>query len=76
MAKKILKLGIPKGSLQNATFELLNKAGFGVSESERSYFPRIDDEQIRLIMLRAQIRRRGRPRGGRHRVRLESRTRL
>ena len=54
MAKKILKLGIPTGSLQNATFQLLSKAGFDICESERSYFPRIDDEQIRAIMLRAQ----------------------
>lgn len=54
MKQKILKLGIPKGSLQKATFDLFNKAGFKISESDRSYFPRIDDEQIQLTMLRAQ----------------------
>jgi ATP phosphoribosyltransferase len=50
----VLKLGIPKGSLQKATFELFEKAGFSVSGYERSYFPRINDDQIQLIMLRAQ----------------------
>jgi len=54
LAQKILTLGIPKGSLQGATFELLSKAGFRVAESEKSYFPRIDDEQIKVIILRAQ----------------------
>ncbi len=54
MSDKILKLGIPKGSLQNATFELFKKAGFSITGYERSYFPRIDDEQIEVIMLRAQ----------------------
>ena len=54
MAENELKLGIPKGSLQNATFELFEKAGFNISGYERSYFPRIDDPQIQLIMLRAQ----------------------
>ena len=54
MSEKTLKLGIPKGSLQNATFDLFEKAGFNVSGFERSYFPRIDDPQIQLIMLRAQ----------------------
>jgi len=54
MSEKILKLGIPTGSLQKATIELFDKAGFHVADSERSYLPRIDDEQIRLIMLRAQ----------------------
>jgi ATP phosphoribosyltransferase len=51
---KILKLGIPKGSLQKATFSLFEKAGFNVGGYERSYFPRIDDDQIELTMLRAQ----------------------
>ncbi len=54
MSEKVLKLGIPKGSLQEATFDLLAKAGFKISDYERSYFPRIDDDAIRLIMLRAQ----------------------
>jgi ATP phosphoribosyltransferase len=54
LSDKVLKLGIPKGSLQKATFELFEKAGFNVSGYERSYFPRINDDQIQLIMLRAQ----------------------
>ncbi len=54
MSEEILKLGIPAGSLQKATVELFNKAGFHIFDSERSYSPRIDDEQIQLIMLRAQ----------------------
>jgi ATP phosphoribosyltransferase len=54
MSKQILKLGIPAGSLQKATVKLFDKAGFQISDSERSYLPCINDEQIRLIMLRAQ----------------------
>ncbi|NLW84664.1 MAG: ATP phosphoribosyltransferase [Phycisphaerae bacterium] len=54
MSEHVLKLGIPKGSLQNATFDLFEKAGFNISGFERSYFPRIDDPQIQLILLRAQ----------------------
>jgi len=54
LSENVLKLGIPKGSLQNATFELFEKAGFNISGFERSYFPRIDDPEIQLIMLRAQ----------------------
>jgi ATP phosphoribosyltransferase len=54
MPEKILKLGVPKGSLQNATFELFEKAGFHITGYERSYFPQIDDNEIQLIMLRAQ----------------------
>jgi ATP phosphoribosyltransferase len=54
LSERILKLGIPKGSLQEATFDVFKRAGFEVSESSRSYFPRIDDEEIQLIMLRAQ----------------------
>jgi len=54
MSEQILKLGIPAGSLQKATIELFGKIGFHIADSDRSYLPRIDDEQIRLIMLRAQ----------------------
>jgi len=54
LSEKVLKLGIPKGSLQKATFDLFERAGFNVSGYERSYFPRIDDEEIQLILLRAQ----------------------
>jgi len=54
MAQQILKLGIPAGSLQEATIELFNKAGFQIFDSRRSYQPRIDDDQIQLTLLRAQ----------------------
>ncbi len=54
MSEQILKLGIPAGSLQKATIDLLGKAGFHVLDSKRSYKPHIDDDQIQLIMLRAQ----------------------
>lgn len=54
MLEKKLKLGIPAGSLQKATIELFCKAGLQIMDSQRSYFPRIDDEQIQLVMLRAQ----------------------
>lgn len=52
---KILKLGLPKGSLQEATFKMLKKAGFNVNlSSSRSYFPSVDDPQIQAVLLRAQ----------------------
>jgi len=54
MSEKILKLGIPAGSLQKATIELFGKAGFHIADSQRSYLPHIDDGQITLVMLRAQ----------------------
>jgi len=54
MPEPILKLGIPAGSLQKATFELFNKAGFRLNESSRSYWPLIDDPQIKPVCLRAQ----------------------
>ena len=51
---KKLKLGIPKGSLQDATVALFEKAGFKVVISSRSYFPQIDDAEIDPVLLRAQ----------------------
>ncbi|MBW8014944.1 MAG: ATP phosphoribosyltransferase [Planctomycetes bacterium] len=54
LSDKVLKLGVPKGSLQKATFDLFERAGFNISGYERSYFPRIDDDEIELILLRAQ----------------------
>lgn len=54
MSQQILRLGIPAGSLQKATIELFNKAGFHILDSGRSYLPHIDDEHISLTMLRAQ----------------------
>jgi len=50
----VLKIGLPKGSLQEATFRLLSKAGYNFSVSSRSYFPSIDDEEIQAILIRAQ----------------------
>jgi ATP phosphoribosyltransferase len=50
----ILKLGIPKGSLESATIELLRRAGFNVTTSSRSYFPIIDDPEIECVLIRAQ----------------------
>lgn len=49
-----LKLGIPKGSLQESTFNLLSKAGFHFSVSSRSYFPSIDDDELEAMLIRAQ----------------------
>jgi len=53
-SEKVLKLGIPAGSLQKATIALFAKAGFDVSDSKRSYLPAIDDDEIQPICLRAQ----------------------
>ena len=49
-----LRLGIPKGSLENATIELFRKAGFVITTSSRSYFPSIDDPEIECMLIRAQ----------------------
>lgn len=49
-----LKLGLPKGSLSEATFKMFAKAGFNVAVSSRSYIPVIDDAEISPILLRAQ----------------------
>ena len=50
----ILRLGIPKGSLQDATVQLFAKAGWRISISSRSYFPGIDDPEINCMLVRAQ----------------------
>jgi ATP phosphoribosyltransferase len=49
-----LKLGIPKGSLENATIDLFRRAGFSITTSSRSYFPGIDDPDIECMLIRAQ----------------------
>ena len=49
-----LKLGIPKGSLENATVDLFRRAGFNITTSHRSYFPAIDDSEIECMLIRAQ----------------------
>lgn len=50
----ILKLGIPKGSLESSTIDLFKKAGWKITTSSRSYFPTIDDPAIRCMLVRAQ----------------------
>jgi len=52
--ERILKLGLPAGSLQKATVDLFDKAGLHISDSRLSYGPAIDDEEIQLVYLRAQ----------------------
>ncbi len=50
----LLKLGIPAGSLQEATGELFRRAGYKITFNSRSYFPSIDDEEIECLLIRAQ----------------------
>lgn len=50
----VLKLGIPAGSLQEATFELFRKSGYKISVEKRSYIPTIDDDEIECLLIRAQ----------------------
>ncbi|MGB3241486.1 MAG: ATP phosphoribosyltransferase [Candidatus Omnitrophota bacterium] len=54
MGKNKLRLGIPKGSLQESTIKLFGKAGYKIKVSERSYFPSIDDSEIDVVLFRAQ----------------------
>ncbi|MDE3180623.1 MAG: ATP phosphoribosyltransferase [Acidobacteriota bacterium] len=49
-----LKLGIPKGSLQESSIQLFRRAGFDISVNPRSYFPHIDDDEIDCMLIRAQ----------------------
>lgn len=50
----VLNLGLPKGSLQNATVDLFAKAGYAISISSRGYFPTIDDDEIQCMLIRPQ----------------------
>jgi len=54
MSGNVLKLGIPKGSLEEATVKLFAKAGYQIKISSRSYFPSIDDDEIECMLIRAQ----------------------
>ncbi|MGA2032198.1 MAG: ATP phosphoribosyltransferase [Thermoguttaceae bacterium] len=54
MTNAILKLGLPAGSLQEATAELFRRAGYKITFSARSYYPTIDDQQIECLLIRAQ----------------------
>ena len=51
---RTLKIGLPKGSLQDSTFDLFRRAGFHVQVGSRSYFPSIDDPELEAVMFRAQ----------------------
>jgi ATP phosphoribosyltransferase len=51
---QVLKLGIPAGSLQEATAQLFNKAGYRITYASRSYYPAIDDPEIHCTLIRAQ----------------------
>jgi ATP phosphoribosyltransferase len=50
----VLKLGLPKGSLQDASLQLFRRAGYEINVSSRSYFPSIDDDEIQCMLIRAQ----------------------
>jgi ATP phosphoribosyltransferase len=54
MPERKLKLGIPAGSLQEATAALFKKAGYNITFSSRSYYPQIDDQEIECLLIRAQ----------------------
>lgn len=54
MSERILKLGIPAGSLQEATVALFRRAGYTITISSRSYYPSIDDREIECLLIRAQ----------------------
>jgi ATP phosphoribosyltransferase len=54
MSEQILKLGLPAGSLQEATADLFRKAGYKISYASRSYYPSIDDPEIHCTLIRAQ----------------------
>ena len=49
-----LRLGLPKGSLQEATFQLFRQAGFNISVGSRSYFPTVNDPELDILLMRAQ----------------------
>jgi len=48
------RLGLPKGSLQEATLRMMRRAGWSVSVNDRSYFPAVNDEELEIVLLRAQ----------------------
>ena len=51
---RVLKFGLPKGSLEQATIEKMAKAGFNISVSSRSYIPYVDDDELEIRLIRAQ----------------------
>jgi len=52
--RQVLKIGLPKGSLQESTFDLFRRAGFSIRLENRSYFPSVDDPELEAVMFRAQ----------------------
>jgi len=54
MSKKVLSFGLPKGSLQEATIQKMAKAGWNISVSSRSYVPYVDDDELKIRVIRAQ----------------------
>ena len=50
----VLKLGLPKGSLEETTFSMFKRAGYNIDVQSRSYYPKIDDPEIECILIRAQ----------------------
>ena len=52
--KQVLRLGLPKGSLQDATIDKMAKAGYNISLTSRSYIPYVDDEELEIRIIRAQ----------------------
>ncbi len=53
-AGAIIKIGLPKGSLQESTFDLFRRAGYPISVGSRSYYPQLDDPEIEAVLIRAQ----------------------
>ena len=49
-----VRLGLPKGSLQEATFQLFKQAGFNLTVRSRSYFPAVNDPELEVVLMRAQ----------------------
>ena len=54
MCAQLLRIGLPSGSLQEATFDLFAKAGFWISPARRSYKPNVDDPELEIRLMRAQ----------------------
>ena len=54
LPRRTLRLALPKGSLQDATIRMMRRAGWSVNVSERSYFPSVDDDELQIVLLRAQ----------------------
>ena len=54
LSARHVRLGLPKGSLQEATLRMMRRAGWNISVSERSYFPSVNDDDLEIVLLRAQ----------------------